>query len=398
MISYKEFLNETLKLKHLTHIEDTIIVIGVKGAKDALETMEKTIDKLSGTVNDDISIAVKADGAPAIIAGIDPGNGRFFVATKSLFNKTPKINYSNEDIDKNHTGEGLNKKLKIALKYLPKAYPKKGVFQADFMFIKSDIKKEKYKDKKYITFTPNTITYALEEDSKLAKRAIKTEVCIAIHTVYSGNTIKELSAGPGIDMNLFKQSSDVWIYPTELQEEHILFTEKESKRIKDDIELLKTELNKFKKKDIDLLSEYSIEIMAYLNGLVKDNKVPNDNPVGEFMVYLNNKEIKNISKYKSEKGREKKRKEYEILKKNIRNMGGTLYYMILWNKKVYNIKAAVLKKVNELQSFTTLTRKGNTFIPTNPEGMVIVDRLNKTFVKVIDRLEFSRNNFLISNF
>jgi hypothetical protein len=398
MISYKEFLNEALKLKHLTHIEDTIITLGVKGAKEALDMMEKTVIQLSGKSSDDTFTQIKADGAPAIIAGIDPGNKRFFVATKSLFNKTPKINYSNEDIDKNHPGKGLNKKLKEALLYLPKAYPKKGIFQCDFLFSKSDITKETIDDKKYITFTPNTITYAIPEKTPLANKILKKQIGVALHTEYKGDSILEMSAEALPSIKDFKETPDVFLMGTTIEERHVLFTEEESKELIKNIDELRQEIKKFKASDVEKLTEFSIEISAFLNSLVKDGKQVSNNSIAEFMTYLSNKERYTSSKYKTQKSITKNKEKFEKLKKEIRKMGGTLYYILLWNKNVSYIKDKMIKKVDELSSMNTFVRKNNTFIPTAPEGLVIVDRLKGNMVKLVDRMEFSRNNFLISNF
>ena len=98
--------------------------------------------------------------APAIICGINPENGKFFVGTKSVFNKNPKVNYTNADISKNHSGE-LASKLSIALKEL-KRLGIKGVLQGDFLFSQSDLKKISLDGEDMISFTPNTITYAVQ--------------------------------------------------------------------------------------------------------------------------------------------------------------------------------------------------------------------------------------------
>ncbi|MFM7856879.1 MAG: DUF6267 family protein, partial [Flammeovirgaceae bacterium] len=68
--------------------------------------------------------------SPAIFTGINPENGKFFVGTKGVFAKNAKLNYTPEDIDENHPVPGLNKKLKIALEYLPELNIK-GVIQGD---------------------------------------------------------------------------------------------------------------------------------------------------------------------------------------------------------------------------------------------------------------------------
>ena len=67
----------------------------------------------------------------AIICGINPENGKFFVGTKSVFNKTPKINYSISDIRKNHGTTGAGAKLIYCFNYL-KRLPIKGILQGDY--------------------------------------------------------------------------------------------------------------------------------------------------------------------------------------------------------------------------------------------------------------------------
>jgi len=402
MITYKKYLediNEALKLRHLTHIEDTIITLGVQGAKDSIELMQNTILQLSGNSNDDSFVQLKADGSPAIIAGIDPGNGRFFVGTKSIFNKTPKINYSNEDIDKNHGhSKGLSKKLKEALMYLPKAYPSKGIFQCDFMFSKSEIKKENINKQKYITFTPNTITYAVPLESPLAKKIQKKQIGVALHTEYKGSSILEMSAEALPSIERFKETKDVYVMGTTLEEQHILFTPQEAQELNKALDELKAELKKFKESDVKKLQEFSIEIQAFLSSVVKDGRKVQDNSVAEFMNYLSNKERHQASKYKTEKGRLKNKEKFDALKKEVRKMAGTLYYMLLWNKNVAFIKEKMIKKVSELSSLHTFVKKGNNFEVVAPEGLVAVDRIKGNMIKLVDRLEFSRNNFLISNF
>lgn len=402
MITYKNYIqdiNEALKLKHLTHIEDTIITLGVQGAKESIELMQNTILQLSGHSNDDSFTQLKQDGAPAIIAGIDPGNKRFFVSTKSLFNKTPKINYTNEDIDKNHgRSAGLAKKLKEALQYLPKAYPSKGIFQCDFMFSKSEVKKETIDGQKYIIFTPNTITYAIPVGTPLANKILKKQIGVALHTEYKGNSILEMSAEALSSIDRFKETKDVYVMGTTLEEQHILFTPSEADELNKSLDILKSDLKKFKKSDVQKLQEFNIEIQAFLNSVVKDGRTVSDNSIAEFINYLSTKERHFASKLKSEKGRLKNQEKFETLKKEVRKMGGTLYYMILWNKNVSFIKEKMIKKVSELSSMHTFIKKDNNFVVTAPEGLVAVDRIKGNMIKLVDRLEFSRNNFLISNF
>ena len=113
MLDFKRFLSEEKNL-HLEHLEDELINNGSRGAREAIEFASSLTKMLAGKASKKYNITVKWDGAPAVFAGINPENGKFFVGSKSVFNVTPKINYTNADIDQNHTG-GLAAKLKVAL-------------------------------------------------------------------------------------------------------------------------------------------------------------------------------------------------------------------------------------------------------------------------------------------
>ena len=115
MQKFQDYLIED-KNTHLEHLEDEIINNGTKGAKTAINFLKSIKQMLQGGSGGS-TVSVKWDGAPAVFCGTNPENGKFFVATKSLFNKTPKINYTNADISRNHGG-ALADKLKDCLKYL----------------------------------------------------------------------------------------------------------------------------------------------------------------------------------------------------------------------------------------------------------------------------------------
>ena len=84
--------NGYMKNKHLEHVEDCILD-GKQGAITAVNFLSTKQSEVS----------VKYDGAPAIVYGVNPENGKFFVGTKSVFNKRRiKINYTHTDIESNH--------------------------------------------------------------------------------------------------------------------------------------------------------------------------------------------------------------------------------------------------------------------------------------------------------
>ena len=106
------------KNTHLEHLEDHIFNKGFQGAKEAVDYLYSLHQMLEGNTDAPVSMTTKWDGAPAIIAGRDPQTGKFFVGTKGVFARNPKINFTDRDIEENHPAEGLQKKLKVALKYL----------------------------------------------------------------------------------------------------------------------------------------------------------------------------------------------------------------------------------------------------------------------------------------
>jgi hypothetical protein len=190
MLSFKEYLIEAAqegKNLHLEHLEDEVLNHGVDGTRAAINFLQSLRDMLAGNAKKSVNVSVKWDGAPAIFAGINPENDKFFVGTKGVFNVNPKVNYTDADIDKNHSAAGLNAKLKVALKYLPKLGIT-DVLQGDMLFTDNDLKQETIDDKSYITFTPNTITYAIPKES--SHKITKAKMGIVWHTTYSGEKLE----------------------------------------------------------------------------------------------------------------------------------------------------------------------------------------------------------------
>ena len=169
------------KRTHLEHIEDIIITDGFEGGKAVVEYFRGLLLTLKGTSSEAVKVSVKWDGAPAVVCGINPDNNRFFVGTKSVFNPgTPKINYSKKDIAKNHGTDELGQKLLKCLVHLKKLGIN-GVYQGDLLFTDEDITRKNIDGKPHLTFTPNTITYAVPEQSELAKQIDSLEKLMIEH-------------------------------------------------------------------------------------------------------------------------------------------------------------------------------------------------------------------------
>ena len=199
MQNFLQFLTED-KNTHLEHLEDDILNNGLAGAKNALWFLGSLMTMLQSNTRSSMNVTVKWDGKPAIWAGTNPDNGKFFVGTKSIFNKEPKINYTNADIDANHGhAKGLVEKLKMALKYFP-ALGIPGIWQGDLLYTAGDLKGATLNGEKMLIFTPNTITYAIPLNSILAGRIRASKIGVVWHTTYTGKSMEDLSAKFGANV------------------------------------------------------------------------------------------------------------------------------------------------------------------------------------------------------
>ena len=235
MINFKAFLveeaakpesEEGAKLKHITHPEDRPLMHGHEGFEHAHGALTQAHEHMKSGKNNS-NLTTKYDGSPAVVFGTHPKNKKFFVASKSAFNKEPKINHTDADIERNHGhAPGLVSKLKAALHHLPKVTPKGKVYQGDIMHSEGDVQHDKKKGSS--TFTPNTITYTAHGEE--AKKAAKAKVGVAVHTQYHGTDIHNMSAHHVVDHHQFGNHSDVHHhdashdtstvnYPTKAQDE-----------------------------------------------------------------------------------------------------------------------------------------------------------------------------------
>jgi len=207
MISFLHYLEEADRLRHLSHAEDRMIESGRSGFRQAFNTLHGLHKFLRGKESG-ITLNTKADGAPSVVFGRNPDNNRFFVASKSAWNKTPKLNYTEKDIETNHAkAPGLVVKLKQALKHLPKVTPKTGVYQGDFMYSKGEVKDVGNKRE----FTPNTITYRAGKDTPYGRKMETAKIGVAVHTAYHGPSFSSLQPDYEATDRGFKSHPDVHV-------------------------------------------------------------------------------------------------------------------------------------------------------------------------------------------
>ena len=225
-------LDEGKANTHLTHLEELVLTQGPKGYAMARAFLLELLEELKGNSNSKVKTSVKWDGAPAIFAGVNPENGKFFVGTKSIFNKEPKINYTPEDVQRNHGhAPGLVDKLNKALRYLPGLGIQK-ILQGDFMFDDEMISTIDVDGEPHYAFKPNTITYAAPVNSKLGQEIAESKFGIVFHTTYDG---LDGAASFGADISGLNEVPGVWVDDAYFTDDTgtVTLTEDEAAKVKE---------------------------------------------------------------------------------------------------------------------------------------------------------------------
>ena len=388
------------KNTHMTHIEDLILDGGVKGARQAINALRSLRDMLSGNSKKSVDITVKWDGAPAVFAGEDPRDGSFFVAKKGIFNANPKIYKSHEDIKADTSGD-LTKKLILAFDELQKLGIK-GVIQGDFMFDQSDLKKETIDGVSYTVFHPNTIAYAVPTNSDIAKEIRSAKIGIVWHTIYSGATFETMQAEFGREIvPKLRKSKSVWMVDATLPDLSCTATltagetESVTKNLSNAGKLFK-QIAASTLKEIEQNKELNMLINVYNNKKVRDGQRITDTKAHAtgLVMFVNDRYAKEIGKRSTEKGKnDQVTKRDELLKffskDNIKN----LQKVFEMQNFVVDSKLIIINKLNKLSNIGTFVKTKSGFRVTNPEGFVAIDRMEGGAVKLVDRMEFSANNF-----
>jgi hypothetical protein len=402
-MKFTQFLTESKKEGanlHLEHIEDEVLNRGVSGARDAINFLQSLRDMLAGHANSKVNLTTKWDGAPAIFCGINPDNGKFFVGTKGVFNANPKLNYTDADIDANHASEGLNSKLKVALRYLPKLGIK-GVLQGDMMFAKGDIQNKTIDGVEYITFQPNTIVYAVPADSKLAQMMLAAQMGIVFHTSYTGKTFSDMKASFNIDIKNLTTTKDVWFRDAYFVDASgtASFTEEETRTVTSILSqagrtfqtINSLNLNRISASDVILTYIKTFNNTKVREGLkIKDTRAHTQ----ELIRWVEAKLNKDITDAKKEETKQKRIKEKTEIMRFFRNAYNDLKNIFDLMNQLVDVKNMIVKKLQQMKQVTgTFLRTDDGFKVTNPEGFVAVDKLKGNAVKLIDRLEFAHANF-----
>ena len=394
MFSFKGFQTQD-KNTHLEHLEDDIINRGAVGGENAVNFLKAVRNMLAGS-GKGTNMTVKWDGAPAIICGINPENGKFFVGTKSVFNKTPKINYTSRDIAKNHSGVVADK-LRVCLANLSRLNIK-GILQGDLLFT-NDLKAINIDGEKMVSFTPNTITYAVPISSGLGRRIIKSKMGIVFHTQYNGKTMDNLSASFGTVRG--SSNRNIFLASAAYKETAVMFSKSELSRFDAQIRMAEGSLSKAAP-ILDLMSKTSSDqlsvgfrLKTYFNYFIKNSNSAMGKVATmqeQFRDYYDNILQAEIDAKKTPRGKERFIRAQKDGLRFIDRNKRALYFAIASHITLGNCKNTLLQKMNQIQSIGNFIRTSKGYRVTAPEGYVAVDKVAGA-VKLVDRLEFSRQNF-----
>lgn len=400
-MNFTEYLTEGKEGKnvHLEHIEDEILNNGVSGARSAINFLQSLRNMLAGNAESKVNITTKWDGAPAIFAGTNPENGQFFVGTKGVFNVNPKLNYTEDDIDRNHPAEGLNQKLKMALRYLPKLGIK-GVLQGDMMFTKGDLKKETIAGENYIVFQPNTIVYAVPVNSKLAQSMLAAQVGVVFHTSYTGKKMQDMKASFNIDIGRLSTTKDVWFRDASFTDASgsATFTEEETKQLTTILSVAGRTFQNIPALTLNRIASSDViktYIKTFNNAKVREGKKITDTRAHtlELIRWVEAKLNKEIADVKKQETKRKRAAEKTEIMRFFRSSAMNIKTIFDLQNLLVDAKLMIVRKLETVKSIGTFVRTDNGFRVTAPEGFVAVNRLKGNAVKLVDRLEFSQANF-----
>ena len=392
----EEVLQE-FKRTHLEHIEDVILTDGHAGGEAVIGYFTDIYNMLKGTGSSALQLSVKWDGAPAMVCGTNPDNGRFFVGTKSVFAQSAKINYTKQDIAENHgTGE-LGAKLLKCLAHLPKLNIQ-GVIQGDMMITDNDLETKDINGGKFITFRPNEIVYAVPADSELGQQIAAAKVGIIFHTTYVGETLADMNAEAGADVAAFTKTADVWFDNATYKNVSgsATFTASESAEFAKGIQTLQTLLDRVPQNLSAMLAankDFVPMFQLFINSEIKQGRIPTDATafLKGFQEFYLARMTQQMGGLKAQKAIQLRQQKMAEMPKFLNTVRKPLQAMLAFYKQTQALKAEALKKMNQAMQVGTFAQTENGLEVTDPEGFVAVGT-DGGAVKLVDRLTFSRRN------
>lgn len=392
-----------VKLKHLEHLEDEVLNYGSEGCFAVVNFLTE-LKNMIGKKSTGGFLQTKWDGAPSVVCGVDPMTNLFFVGTKSVFNKKdPKICYTEGDIDNMYEGE-LNRKLKDCLNYFSQLGID-GVIQGDLLFT-DDKKTQRVDGEELIVFRPNTITYGIPTDHPIGKKVNRAKIGVVFHTHYAGGPdLADMSARPRVDIKRFNSVDDVAVISNDTQVQQVSFSQTEEQIFQRYIQKINrmceisAEFHDYLVENSGTTGDAKFFVGSYLkpffNAEIKAARtITNvDATLKSFAEFYKGKMDKEINSVKTAAAQTKKRdffyKGVKYLEEHVREFKA---FVALY-KTIQEAKLFIIQKLDGLEQFRTFVEIDGGYKVTTPEGYVL--HQDGDMVKLVNRIEFSKNNFTI---
>jgi hypothetical protein len=377
---------------------------GYAGAEEAVNYIDSLRHMLAEGTGTTTKLTVKWDGSPAIVCGIDPADGKFFVGTKSVFAKgEPKLCKSNKDVEKFYGGQPeLAEMLASALKYLSKLGIG-GVIQGDLMFTPGKINTVSVNDEDCYVFTPNTITYAVPVNSNLGQRVARAKIGIIFHTAYTGDTIDTMTATFGVNVASLNPTADVWFDDATYKDYTGIasLTPAENAKIQKYLQATTSTMQKIGPQRFDIIlqdKEFARMVKPFVNKMVRagSHAVEPTQFIKQFITHYESEMMKGIEDLAGgPQGRAAQARLAKIQAKEqwIADNSNNLTGILAVYKRIIELKHMLLHKLQQVEGIGTFQKTNDGYQVTSPEGFVAIGH-DGGAVKLVDRLAFSRTNFL----
>lgn len=385
---------------HLEHLEDDILNQGSRGGVNAIKFLRE-LGKMLSEPHSNVNVTTKWDGAPAVICGRHPTTKNFFVGTKGVFAKMPKICLSDADVDHYYSGD-LAAKLKTCLRLLPKLNIQ-GVLQGDLLFT-NDTTTRTIGGEKVISFQPNTITYAIPEKTELGQRVKKAQLGIVFHTSYSGGpNLLDMTPSFGVDVSRMQNVPGVVVFSSNFTDATgaSVFTQTQKRQY--DLKVNRAEGSlKQASQFLNVLQQtgdgkflLSAMFKVYFNSYIRKGIAIADTKkvAAGFASYYRAALDKEISLKKTATTQAKYRKIQQDGLKFIKANERAIYMTVASYINLTDAKTMIIRKLESVKDIGTYIKTENGFRVTAPEGFVAIK--SGTALKLVDRLEFSRANFTV---
>lgn len=331
-----------------------------------------------------VRISKKVDGSPAFVCGKDPADGKFFVGTKSVFNKKiPKVIKSLDDIDRLYKDKSKNYKLEYLFNYLS-LLNIDGVVQGDLLYTQDTKILNSVLDPDWIRFTPNLISYYVYRNDPEFKKILYSNIGVAFHTTYSGNRLSDMKM---VEFVPIHGNDLVWVYDPIYKDYEYLydtFHDLDTNRRYPILDLLDSILrHKMDERSyfdfIDSQNKHKdISLRCYINHCNYNNLTSDYNGYIEWIIMKCGKSGK----------------VYKVQDYNYYNSIDIITSILNFQKKVVELKNIFLYLFDldkDSLSSCWIERDGK-LLKTRPEGYVIEDIESGCRYKLVDRSEFSRLN------